>query len=95
MTIEERAEMILSLLDVDKKLLKSGLFEAVVGEIRETVDMAQLRQMDVAAAYWKPKIAEAYENAAKIVDPGFGCSPERHELALKIRARKDEVTRTK
>lgn len=96
MTIEERAEKIVASMGMSQRFT-DVLERMIAAQIREAVQEARPvflgidRKSTLGQELLIRAKAEAYEDAAKIVDPGFGCSPERHELALKIRAHKDAL----
>jgi hypothetical protein len=74
MKAEDVADMVLSLVDVDKKLLKRGVYEAVVLEIRDATNI--LLPIDRTSILGEELLnrakAEAYEDAAKIAETGPG-----------------------
>lgn len=97
MTPEERADVILWLVDVDKKLLKDGVFEAVVLKIRAAVEIAYADGVQDCVKNHRAIKAEAFEEAARIAetyyewqDPGDEESMSE-TIARRIRSRAREA----
>lgn len=68
LSVEEKADIILSLLDVHKNLLKDGVFEAVVLELKDLEKEAIQRDRDqrMAADLYRHAYAKGYQDAKRL-----------------------------